>query len=80
MPFFITTLVSQYLISFGGTFISNIEQISAFSLACLFLFAAVLPLLYAPETLPEKRIELIRLRKFADEAKKAKEKYETKKD
>jgi len=29
--------------------------------------------------LPEKKMELIRLRKFADEAKKAKEKYETKK-
>ena len=32
----------------------------------------------APETLPEKKIELRRLRKFAEDAKKAKEKYERK--
>jgi len=60
---------------------SSIELISpytAFSLASFFLFMAVLPLLYAPETLPEKKIELRRLRKFADDAKKAKEKYERK--
>ena len=42
----------------------------AFSLAAFFLFVAVLPLWIAPETLPEKKMELRRLRNFADEAKK----------
>ena len=48
---------------------------SAFSLASLFLFLAVLPLLYAPETLPEKKIELRRLRKYVEAARKVKEKH-----
>jgi MFS family permease len=58
----------------------NIQENSnvLFSLAAFFLFLAVLPLLYAPETLPEKKIELRRLRKFVDNAKKEKEKYERK--
>jgi len=53
-------------------------QASIFSVAAFFLFLAVLPLLYAPETLPEKKIELRRLRKFANDAKRVKEKYERK--
>jgi hypothetical protein len=49
-------------------------------LASFFLFVAVLPLIYAPETLPEKKMELRRLRSFAEEARKAKEKYERKRE
>ena len=37
-----------------------------------------MPLVFAPETLPEKKMELRRLRSFADEARKAREKYERK--
>jgi len=44
-------------------------------LASVFLFLAVLPLLYAPETLPEKKIRLRQLRKYMAAAKKVKEKY-----
>ena len=44
-----------------------------------FLFVAVIPLVFAPETLPEKKMELRRLRSFAEEAKRAKEKFERKK-
>jgi hypothetical protein len=51
---------------------------AAFSVAAFFLFLAVLPLISAPETLPEKKMELRRLRSFAEEAQKAKEKYERK--
>jgi len=51
---------------------------AAFSVAAFFLFLAVLPLISAPETLPEKKVELRRLRSFAEEAQKAKEKYERK--
>lgn len=49
---------------------------AAFSLASFFLFLAVLPLMYAPETLPEKKIELRRVKKYIEEAKKVKEKLE----
>jgi hypothetical protein len=48
---------------------------AAFSVASLFLFTAVLPLMYAPETLPEKKIELRQLRKYVEAAKKVREKY-----
>ena len=48
----------------------------AFSLASFFLFIAVLPLMYAPETLPEKKMKLREFRKYMENAKKVKEKYE----
>lgn len=54
------------------------DFVSAFSVASFFLFIAVIPLVFAPETLPQKKIELRRLRKFAEDAKKAREKYERK--
>ncbi len=74
VPFLIASY-AQILIT---PFAKGIEFSGAFSLASFFLFIAVLPLLYAPETMPQKQIELKRLRKFADEAKRAKEKYERK--
>jgi len=43
---------------------------AAFSVASFFLFLAVLPLMYAPETLPEKKIELRRLKSYVAQAKK----------
>jgi len=76
IPFFITNIVQL----FSAEYFTDIPVTSAFSLAAFFLFVAVLPLLYAPETLPEKKIELRRLRSFAEDAKKAKEKYERKLD
>lgn len=48
----------------------------AFSLASFFLFVAVLSLIYAPETLPEKKMKLREFRKYMEKAKKVKEKYE----
>jgi len=48
---------------------------AAFSVASFFLFLAILPIIYAPETLPEKKIELRRLKGYAEQAKRAKEKY-----
>lgn len=76
IPFFLTyilgLILNEYLLDFQET------QTRIFSIAAFFLFLAVLPLLYAPETLPEKKMELMRLRKFAEDAKKTKEKYEKK--
>jgi len=55
--------------------LASIPPSAAFSVASLFLFVAVLPLMYAPETLPEKKIELRQLRKYVEKAKKIREKY-----
>jgi len=72
-------LIASYIQILFTPLVGEVTNISAaFSLASFFLFIAVLPILYAPETMPQKHIELKRLRKFADEAKKAKEKYERK--
>ncbi len=55
-------------------FAEGIETATAFSLASFFLFLAVLPLMYAPETLPEKKIKEMELKSYAEKAKKMKEK------
>ena len=54
---------------------ATIEAVTAFSLASFFLFLAVIPLMYAPETLPEKRIRERELKGYIEKAKKVKEKY-----
>jgi MFS family permease len=72
-------LIASYIQLLFAPFAKLVEASAAFSLASFFLFIAVLPLLYAPETMPEKKIEIKRLRSFAEEARKAKEKYERKK-
>ena len=73
IPYFLSYTIPKLL---PPSFVHEVEIVSAFSVAAFFLFLAVIPLVFAPETLPEKRMELRRLRKFAEDAKKAKEKYE----
>ncbi len=75
IPYFLSSIVPFLLTQ---SFIDNVEVTAAFSVASFFLFVAVMPLVFAPETLPEKKMELRRLRSFADEAQKIKEKYEGK--
>jgi len=75
IPYFLSSIIPLLLTQ---SFIDQVSLSAAFSLASFFLFVAVMPLVFAPETLPEKKMELRRLRKFAEDAKKAKEKYETK--
>jgi MFS family permease len=70
-PFFLTELFSLVL----APYLSLIPESSAFSLAAFFLFLAVLPLLYARETLPEKKIKERELKLYIEKAKKVKEKY-----
>jgi MFS family permease len=74
-PFFLSYIIPELLTE---SLVDKIPLYAAFSLASLFLFVAVMPLVFAPETLPEKKMELRRLRSFAEDAKKAKEKYERK--
>jgi len=75
LPFF----VSNYIQILFTPYAKLIDVSAAFSLASFFLFLAVLPLLYAPETLPEKKIELRRLKKYVEKAKEIREKHEEKK-
>lgn len=57
-------------------YVQRISTYAAFSLASFFLFVAVLPLIYATETLPERKIKLRQLRKYVEKASKVREKYE----
>ena len=68
-------LLGSYLSAILGPTIALIPPITAFSIASFFLFVAVLPLLYAPETLPEKRLKDRELKGYVEKAKKTKEKY-----
>jgi MFS family permease len=76
-PFYFARIMETLLTSY----VEQISEYAAFSLASFFLFIAVLPLLYAPETLPQKHIELRRLKGYIEQARKIKEKskpYENK--
>jgi hypothetical protein len=55
----------------GSFFAEAVLMYAIFSLASFFLFLAVLPLTFAPETLPERRIKELELRGYIDKAKKA---------
>jgi len=70
-PFFLTSMIGL----FSVPIVTLIHETSAFSVASFFLFLAVLPLLYAPETLPERKIELRRLRKYVEKAKRLQQEY-----
>ena len=77
IPFFISNflriLVSPYIVS--GTGARATTGAAIFSLTAFFLFLAVLPLMFAPETLPEKRIRERELKKYVEAAQKVKKKY-----
>lgn len=76
LPFLISAFIQVLF-----TPIATAIPVSAtFSLASFFLFLAVLPLIYAPETLPEKKIELQRLKGYIDKAKKIRDAYSKKSD
>jgi hypothetical protein len=60
-------IVEQYTEAIG--------TVTAFSLASFFLFLAVFPLMYAPETLPEKKIKEREIKDYIEKAKKIKGKF-----
>jgi MFS family permease len=68
-------LLASFLSVIVTAFLTFIPASTAFSLASFFLFVAVLPLMYAPETLSEKRIKEMELKSYLEKAKKIKEKY-----
>lgn len=70
MPFLLSGLI-EILVK---PFVEVIPIYTSFSLASFFLFLAILPLLYAPETLPEKRIRERELKQYIEKAKRIREK------
>jgi MFS family permease len=71
LPFVLAAFLSVLIKPYA----SAISPTAAFSFASFFLFLAVIPLMYAPETLPEKKIKERELKSYIEKAKKAKEKY-----
>ncbi len=64
-------LVSNFArLSIGAYAAALKAEVAVFSFASFFLFLAVLPLIYAPETLPEKHIKEKELKRYIEKAKK----------
>ncbi len=72
MPFFLTQIASLLL----APSVELIPTTSSFSLAAFFLFIAVIPLLYARETLPETKIQQRQIKIYTEEALRMKQKVE----
>jgi MFS family permease len=68
-------LLANFMYILIKFYASSISPTAAFSFASFFLFLAVIPLMYAPETLPEKTIKERELKSYVEKAKKTKEKY-----
>jgi MFS family permease len=74
IPFFLSEfIVMLFVLKFE--IIPRESGLTSFFIAAFFLFLAVIPLIYAPETLPEKKIRERELKQYIDKAKKIKEKY-----
>ncbi len=73
-PFFLTQMLSLFF----APYVALIPETSGFSLAAFFLFIAVIPLLYARETLPEKKIRQRQLEMYTEDALKLKQEIEQK--
>ena len=77
---FIPYLLSNFTrYSLGAYMVANVTESAVFSFASFFLFVAVLPLFYAPETLPEKHMKERELKNYLDKAKKIASKESEKK-
>jgi MFS family permease len=65
MPFFLSKFLA---VTMGTYIVSNISTTAIFPFTALFLFLAVLPLFYAPETLPEKVMKDRDLKSYVEKA------------
>jgi len=72
LPYFVSNFLRLMI---GSHIVETVSAYAIFSLTAFFLFLAVLPLMYAPETLPEKKIRERELKKYIEKAKKIKEKH-----
>lgn len=75
--FYVLGAIPYLLSSFMYSFISQIfsETVQIFTFASFFLFIAILPLVYAPETLPEKIMKEKDLKFYVEKAQKIAQKY-----
>lgn len=74
IPFFFAEFVGALAEPFAQNV--SIQTIyAAFPMASFFLFLAVVPLMYAPETLPEKKLKERELKQYLEKAKKVKGEY-----
>ncbi|MBS7646546.1 MAG: hypothetical protein QXD34_02820 [Candidatus Bathyarchaeia archaeon] len=62
-------------VTIGPFIINAISEYAIFSFAAFFLFLAVIPLMFAPETLPEKTLRERELRSYIERAKRVREKF-----
>jgi hypothetical protein len=72
IPFFLSNFIRLILAQYIA---EAIPDYALFSFVAFFMFLAVIPLMFAPETLPEKRLRERELRQYIEKAKKIKEKY-----
>jgi MFS family permease len=76
-PFFISKFLQ---LTINSQIVATILVSAIFSFTALFLFLAVLPLIYAPETLPEKTLKDRELKNYIEKAKKEVAKVQQKED
>ncbi len=69
---------SSFLRMAFAFYVPDIKDLPIFSFASVFLFLAVLPLLYAPETLSEKRMKDRELKNYIEKAQRTAQKEEEK--
>jgi MFS family permease len=69
-------LLAYFVQVIAGYYVAEVVSVyTIFSLASFFLFLAVIPLMYAPETLPEKTRRERELKSYVEKAKKIREKF-----
>jgi hypothetical protein len=66
LPFFLSKYM-EFIV--GGDLVAHIQDSALFSFSAIFLFIAVLPLAYAPETLPDKVMKDRDLKTYVEKAK-----------
>lgn len=76
-PFFVSKMLQTIV---NAEIVAAIEVGTVFSFAALFLFLAVLPLIYAPETLSEKIMRTLELKSYIEKAKKEVAKHQEKEE
>jgi MFS family permease len=72
LPYFVSNFLR---LTIGSHIAETVSAYAIFSFTAFFLFLAVLPLMFAPETLPEKKLRERELREYIEKAKKIKEKF-----
>jgi MFS family permease len=72
LPYLLTNFLQFFILNVWGKGLA--DYVTLFSYASLFLFLAVLPLVYAPETLPEKALKDRDLKSYVQKAQKLIEK------